>query len=165
MTNEELSQLIEQEPGLSKYEIKKKLRWSMGKTDGAIRRLLASKKIFIRKIERDGRRVSLIFPIDMMPTNIVTIPKTELEIENPIWTDKAFMYALDSETIGVTGEEYEKWDDARFRNEISIKDDGAEISFGFSRDFIEFYNLEEKHYSVSIVSNRVLISITGRIIE
>lgn len=165
MTNEELSQLIEKEPGLSKYEIKKKLRWSMGKTDGAIRRLLASKKIFIRKIERDGRRVSLIFPIDMMPTNIVTLPKTELEIENPIWTDKAFMYALDSETIGVTGEEYEKWDDARFRNEISIKDDGAEISFGFPQDFMEFYNLEEKHYSVSIVSNRVLISITGRIIE
>lgn len=165
-TNSELYQLIESEPGLSKYELKNELNWSMGKTDGSIRRLLESGQIIIKKIERDGRQVSLIYPSSYRSTNVVKIPIMELEIHNPIWTNSAFMYALDSETIGVTGRRFRTWGDiSRFMKEIPLRQDDEYIVFEFPEEFRSFYQLDRKHRVVSINANNVIINTSGNIIE
>ena len=165
-TDKELYQLIESEPGLSKYELKNELKWSMGKTDGSIKRLLESRRIFVKVIERDGRRVSLIYPAGMRPTNIIKIPKNDLDIHNPLWSDKAFMYALDSETIGVAGRDLKLWNEiSRFEKEIPLTHEDDYISFSFPEEFRSFYQLDSKHYVPSINANNVLITVSGRIIE
>lgn len=165
-TNSELYQLIESEPGLSKYELKNELKWSMGKTDGSIRRLLESGQIIIKKIERDGRQVSLIYPNSYRSTNVVKIPIMELEIHNPIWMNGAFMYALDSETIGVTGRRFRTWGNiSRFMKEIPLRKDDEHIMFEFPEEFRRFYQLDRKHRVVSINANNVIINISGNIIE
>lgn len=164
ITNDALFHVIEQEPGLSKYKLSKKLNWSMGKTDGAITRLLGSERIFIKEIERGGRKVSLVYPKAMIPSKIIRIPKSELELEDSIWSREAHFYGLDSDTIGVTGEEYEPWNQARYRQKVMIKPDGDELSINIPPEFQEFYNLSSKHYSISVNSNRVMLTINGNLI-
>ena len=165
-TDHELYQLIEREPGLSKYELKNKMNWVMGKTDGSVTRLLKSNKIFIQSIERNGRRVNLIFPIEYKLTDTVRIPKSELKIHNPFWLDTAFMYALDSNTIGVSGESSVTWDEIScFQKEIKLIHNDNDICFEVPEDFKNFYQLDHKHYVVSINANNVLITVSGNIIE
>jgi len=165
-TDDELHQLIERQPGLSKYELKNELKWSMGRTDGSLQRLLETGRIFIKIIERDGRRVNLIFPIDMKPTNVIKIPIKDLETSNPLWLDNVFMYALDSETIGVAGERFDEWSEiSRFEKELQLKHEDDKIAFEIPNEFKTFYQLDHKHYVVSINANNVLITISGDIIE
>ena len=165
-TDDELYQLIEREPGLSKYELKNELKWSMGKTDGSIKRLLESGRIFVKVVERDGRQVHLIYPVDMKPTDVIKIPKQELETHNPLWFDKALVYALDSETIGVAGQHFDEWSEiSRFEKEIPLNHEDDQVSFEIPEEFKTFYQLDRKHYVVSINANNVLITVSGEIIK
>jgi len=164
ITNDALFHEIEQEPGLSKYKLTKKLNWSMGKTDGAINRLLDSGRIFIKEIERDGRKVKLVYPKTMIPNNNIRIPKSELEISNSLWSTEAHFFGLDSDTIGITGEEYAPWKHSRYRQKAMVKDDGDDISISFPTEFQAFYNLPTKHFSISVNSNRVILTINGYLI-
>ncbi len=165
ITNGEIYALIEREPGLSKYELGKELNWTPGKTDGAIKRLLKEERIFIKEIQREGKRVGLIYPAHMRPDEDVSIPLEELEINNPIWMDTAFMYALNMYTIGVTGNLFDQWDDiSLFTREISIRKDNDEIRFKFPEEFKRFYELNHKHYNISINGNKVLLIVSGNIV-
>jgi hypothetical protein len=163
--NDELYASIERDPGLSKYELTKKTGWSTGKTDGAINRLLAEGRVFIKEIERDGRQVNLVYPSHLRPSNIITVPEQELRKGNPTWLSKAYFYALDSETMGITGEEFDMWDRvARFKNVGPIEYSGGQAVIELPDDFKDFYNLKRKHFSVSLNANNILVTVTGRIV-
>jgi predicted transcriptional regulator len=69
-------------PGLSQYELTKKLGWQSGKVDGAIRRLLNQNQIQIKSIERNGRTVNLVYPKDSKPSNIIEVPANLLQVDN-----------------------------------------------------------------------------------
>jgi predicted transcriptional regulator len=56
-----LFETIKDYPGLSQYELAKKLEWESGRVDGAIRRLLNENLILIKSIERNGRLVKTSF--------------------------------------------------------------------------------------------------------
>ena len=90
-------------PGLSQYELTKKLKWNSGHVDGAIRRLVNQNLIVIKGFERNGRIVNLIYPKDSKPADLIEVPINLLQLENGQWQDCAFVYALDSTTIGITG--------------------------------------------------------------
>ena len=45
-----------------------------------------------------------------------------------------------------------------------IKGDGDEISVSIPTEFYDFYNLSTKHYSISVNSNRVILTINGNLI-
>ena len=165
ITNGEIYALIEREPGLSKYELGKELNWTPGKTDGAIRRLLQKERIFIKEIQREGKRVGLIYPIHMRPDEDISIPVEELEISNPMWMDSAFMYALNMHTIGVTGNIFDQWNDiSLLTREIPVRKEDNEIKFQFPEKFKRFYELNHKHYNISINGNKVLIIVSGNIV-
>jgi hypothetical protein len=163
--NDELYVLIERDPGLSKYELSKKIGWSMGKTDGAINRLLAEGRVFIKEIEMEGRQVKLVYPSHLRPSNMITVPETELRRGNPTWLSTAYFYALDSETMGITGGEFEAWDRiACFKNVGPIEYREGQAVIELPDDFKDFYNLERKHFSVSLNANNILVTVTGRIV-
>ena len=82
---------IKDYPGLSQYELTKKLRWNSGHVDGAIRRLVNENLIVIKGLERNGRLVNLIYPKDSKPSNLIEVPVNLLQFENEEWRDCAFL--------------------------------------------------------------------------
>jgi hypothetical protein len=165
-SDEILLDTIEKYPGLSQYEIGKKLRWSAGRVDGSIRRLLNANKIFIRVLERNGKRVNLVYPKDQKPSNVIEVPTELLNVDNPIWDEYAFVYALDNSTIGISGHEIPEWEEIScFLKKIPLQKNEGKIILQIPETFWRFYNLERKHRVVSLNGNNLLITVSGDIIE
>jgi hypothetical protein len=161
-----LLQIIEKYPGLSQYELARKLEWPSGRIDGSIRRLLNANKIFIRVLERNGRRVNLVYPKDQKPSNIVEVPIGLLHAGNPIWSESAFVYALDNSTIGISGAEMPEWGEIScFLEKVPIRKGRETIILKIPEKIVRFYSMERKHRVVSINGNTVLVTISGDIIE
>jgi len=165
-SDEILLDIIEKCPGLSQYELGKKLGWPSGHVDGSVRRLLNENKVFIRVLERSGRRVNLVYPIGQKSMNIIEVPAELLCGDNPVWGESAFVYALDNTTIGVSGREMPEWEETScFLEKVSMKKDCGKIVFEIPEKFWRFYNLERKHRVVSVNGNNVLITVSGDIVE
>jgi hypothetical protein len=165
-SDEILLETIKQSPGLSQYELGKKLGWKTGRIDGSIRRLLNEGKIVIKVLERNGRRVNLVYPKEEKPKNVIEISAELLEAVNPAWNEYAYVYALDNSTIGISGKEMPEWEEIScFLEKIPIKKGENKISLKIPEKFWRFYNMERKHSVVSINGNNILITIAGNIIE
>jgi len=161
-----LLQIIEKYPGLSQYELAKKLRWPSGRIDGSIRRLLNANEIFIRVLERNGRRANLVYPKDQKPSNIIEVPIDLLRTGNPIWNESAFVYALDSSTIGISGEEMPEWEEIScFLEKIQIRKGAETAVLRLPEKIVRFYNMERRHRVVSVNGNTILVTISGEIVE
>jgi hypothetical protein len=163
-----LVEFVREYPGLSQYEIARRLKWKMGHVDGTIRRLLASKKVIIKVLERNGRKLNLIYPRDEeKPMNVVEVPMDLLKVGNPLWDREAFIYALDSSTIGISGHPIEDWNrESCFSSKIRVRrgKDGK-ILLKIPEKIVKFYNLERKHFMVGINGDNILVSISGDIVE
>lgn len=157
---------IEKYPGLSQYELGKKLKWKAGHVDGSVRRLLKANKIIIKVLERNGRRVNLIYPKDQKPSNIIEVPTKLLTICNPVWNENAFIYALDRSTIGISGHEIPEWKEIScFLEKIPLRKKEGKMILQIPEAFWRFYNLERKHRVVSLNGNNLLITVSGDVIE
>lgn len=165
-SDEILLETIEAFPGLSQYELAQKLKWPSGRIDGSIRRLLKGKKVFVRILERNGRRVNLVYPADLRPADIIEVPANLLHAGNPTWLNSAFVYGLDSSTIGVSGHAMPEWEEIScFAEEIPITRDSEKVVVQIPEKIKRFYNFEQKHRVVSVNGNNLLITISGSIIE
>jgi len=163
-----LLDVIKDYPGLSQYELAKKMKSSCGLIDGSIRRLLIEKAIFLRAVERNGRRVNLTYPKEQKPSNRLEVPIELLKTENPLWDQNAFIYALDNSTIGISGKEIAEWKEIScFQEKIPVEKEnaGSKIKLIIPESFMRFYNMEKKHRIVTINGNNILITISGDIIE
>ena len=161
-----LLDIVVKYPGLSQYELGKKLGWNAGRVDGSIRRLLNADRVLIRVLERNGRRVNLVYAKDGKPLNVIEVPAELLVKANPIWDEFAFVYALDSSTIGVSGREMPEWEEIScFLEKIPIEEVGGKMIVRVPERFWRFYNLDRKHRVVSINGNNLLITVAGDIIE
>jgi len=162
-----LLQTIKDYPGLSQYELARKLNWHSGHVDSSTRRLLLSKQIILRVIERNGRRVNLVYPEDQKPSNLIEIPEELLKTSNPTWKDQAFFYALDNSTIGISGKKITEWTEIScFMKATPIeRSSEGKLLFNIPDEFWRFYNLDRKHRVVSINGNNLLVTVSGDIIE
>lgn len=137
-----------------------------GRVDGSVRRLLNDGKVVVRVLERNGRRVNLVYPRDMKPSNVVEVPAELLDACNPIWGKSAFVYALDSSTIGLSGKPMTEWEEIScFLERIPIEKSAGKIVLRIPERFCRFYNLERKHRVVSVNGNNILITVSGDIVE
>ncbi len=161
-----LLETVNSHPGLSQYELAKRLDWQSGKVDGAIRRLVNENQILIKSTQRNGRLVNLVYLKENKPANVIEVPISLLKIGNRVWADSAFVYALDSTTIGVAGQEMPEWKEAAcFTETIPIKKDKEKIVLQIPERFSRFYHIERRHKVVSVNGNVVLITISGSIVE
>jgi len=157
---------IEKNPGLSQYELTRKLNWHSGHVDGSIRRLLKTNRIYIRVLERNGRHVNLVYPKDRKPSKVLEVPTELLKVANPVWNDYAFFHALDSSTIGVSGREISEWKEVScFLERVLIQREDGRIVLQIPENFWRFYNLDRKHRVVSVNGNNILITVSGDIVE
>jgi len=165
-SDEILSETIKNFPGLSQYELGKKLKWNAGRVDGSIRRLLNEGRILMRVLERNGRRVNLVYPKEQKPVDVIEVPTELLKTGNPLWDEYAFVYALDSSTIGISGREMPEWEEIScFLEKIPIQTAEGKMVLKIPEKFSRFYNMERKHRVVSINGNNILITISGNIID
>ncbi|MEM3550894.1 MAG: helix-turn-helix domain-containing protein, partial [Candidatus Bathyarchaeia archaeon] len=171
-SDEILLETIKQFPGLSQYELGKKLGWKTGRVDGSIRRLLNEGKIVIKVLERNGRRVNLVYPKEEKPRGVIEVSAELLEAANllqaanPAWNEYAYVYALDSSTIGISGSEMPEWKEIScFLEKTPIQKADNKILLKIPERFWRFYNMERKHSVVSINGNNILITVAGNIIE
>lgn len=165
-SDEVLLDVIEKFPGLSQYELGKKLQWNAGRVDGSIRRLLNSGRVFVRVLERNGRRVNLVYAKGKKPLNVIEVPAELLLKGNPMWSEFAFVYALDSSTIGISGREMPEWEEIScFFEKIPIREAGGKMIVRVPDRFWRFYSLDRKHRVVSINGNNLLITVAGDIIQ
>ena len=94
------------------------------------------------------------------------MPANFLQTENQAWLDWAFVYALDSTTIGIAGQEMPEWKEAScFSEKIPITKDKENLILQIPDKMNRFYNIERKHKVTTINGNAVLITISGNIIE
>ncbi len=165
-SDEILLEIIKALPGLSQYELAQKLKWPSGRIDGSVRRLLKGKKVFIRILERNGRRVNLVYPADLKPEDRIEVPAKLLHVGNPTWFNSAFVYGLDSSTIGVSGHAMPEWAEIScFAEEIPITRDAEKVVVQIPERIKRFYNFEQKHRVVSVNGNNLLITISGNVVE
>jgi len=165
-SDEILLDIVVKYPGLSQYELGKKLKWNAGRVDGSVRRLLNANRVFVRVLERNGRRVNLVYAKAGKPLNVIEVPAELLQKSNPMWSGYAFVYALDSSTIGVSGREMPEWEEIScFLEKIPTKEIGGKMIVQVPERFWRFYSLDRKHRVVSINGNNLLITVAGDIIE
>jgi len=161
-----LLETIKDYPGLSQYELSKKLGWQSGRVDGAIRRLVNGNVITVKNLERNGRQTNLVYPKDSKAPNVIEVPANLLPAENHSWLHWAFAYALDSTTIGIAGCEMPEWNEIScFTEKIPITKTQEKIILQIPEKFCRFYNIERRHKVTSINGNSILITITGNIVE
>ena len=157
---------IKDYPGLSQYELTRKLKWNSGHVDGATRRLVNQKLITIKGLERNGRIVNLIYPKDNKPADLIEIPANLLQFEKGQWHNTAYLYALDTTTIGITGQENPEWQEiAGFTETTPIKKNKTTIALHIPNKFQRFYKIETKHKTTSVNGNKLLITISGNLIQ
>jgi hypothetical protein len=160
-----LLKTVRQSPGLSLYELHNRLKWSIGKVDGSKDRLLASRKIAVTELNRNGRHVSLIYAKMPKPVSDISVPKTMLHPSNPAWTHESTFYALDSTNIGVSGERFPDWERfALFKARTKPICARNRVHLKIPKQFAVFYDLEHKHFTSTVAENRFLITIDGDII-
>jgi hypothetical protein len=161
-----LLNIINEYPGLSQYELSRKMKWHSGHVDGAIRRLFNQNLITIKGLERSGRTVNLIYPKDTKPQDIIEVQANFLCFENGEWQDQAYIYALDSTTIGIAGRDIHEWKEySAFTATIPIKKDDGLIVLQLPQKFKTFYQLQRKHRVVGLSSNTILITVSGNLVE
>ena len=157
---------VRNSPGLSLYELRKLTKWPTGRVDGSLHRLLNGRRILIHSLDRNGRRVNLVYPRQKLRTDLIEIPMKSIKLGNPIWKDHAFFYALDNLSFGVTGERFPDWlKNAAFQAKVKPHHVQKSIRLSIPRRFQEFYHLKNNHTTVTLSDNNVLVTITGRIIS
>ena len=165
-SDELLLEAVKEYPGLSKYELAKKLKWTPGRVHGSVGRLLRAQEIFIKVLERNGRQVDLVYPKEQEPSNVIKVPAKLLNVENPRWREDAFFYALDNSTIGISGSRVEEWEEvAGFKSRTSVRRGEGEIFLTIPENFVEFYNLDRKAYLTGITGDNIFITISGEIVK
>jgi hypothetical protein len=165
-SDKQLLDTVTNHPGLSQYELTKQLNWPSGKVDGTIRRLTNQNQLQIKTTQRNGRQVNLIYAKDSKPHDLIEIPVSILQIDNQTWTDIAHIYALDSTTIGIAGQQIPEWTaNSCFSDTTPIKKDKETIALQMPERFSRFYNLQNRPRVVTVNGNPILITITGNLIN
>ena len=157
---------ISEYPGLSQYELAKKLKWPSGRIDGSTRRLVNEKKIVIKILERNGRHVNLIYPKDDKPSDCVELPAKLLHVGNPTWLNSAFVYALDSSTIGISGHEMPEWAEIScFQEETPLRREAEKVLIQIPEKMKRFYDWDRKLRVLSVNGNNILVTISGNLVK
>lgn len=144
------------------YELSQEIGWKIGRVDGAVRRLLNMGKLRVEAIERNGRRTNLVFPRSRKDPSLIEVPAGLLG--NPHWVNEAFVYALDNATIGISCGRNAEWREACFMERVDLRRDGKRVSLSLPERFLGFYHLDEKHKSVALNGDNILVTISGDII-
>src|SRR5271157_502361 len=165
-TDASLLDIIKNAPGLSMYELTREADWTIGRVDGAVRRLLRARKVVVEVIDRNGRMLNLLYPARAERPGHIEVPIGLLKIGNPTWQSTGYVYGLDSNTIGISGKRNEDWETfAPMKNKVDLEKEGTSLALELPQGFLYFYRVGNRHVVKTINGNDILLTVSGNIVE
>ena len=151
---------VQEKPGLVVHEIAERLNWTNGKVDGSVNRLISQGKVQVKHSLRRGILIKRVYPQEYVPRprNVIEIPLNM--IEEDLWKEKIYVYALSRSTVALSSRRIEEWDKRSFRREqISIRKGAEALTVELPNSISEFYQLENSETSLSTTGDFALITV------
>ena len=154
--------LVTEIPGMSVYELSRKIKRNPSTVHSAIQRLANGNEIVTKTIVRKKGIVKRVYPrnFEFPDSHVITIPKNAIHVENPTWQN-AYVYQLNSESIGISGEPVPEWSEITkpIIEKVRRQEEGFEVTLPSSLH--NFYRLGEKETMLAFVNNKAILTITG----
>lgn len=158
-TDASVLEKIKSMPGASIRDIAEHLKWSNGRVDGSVNRLVNQGKVRVKHYLKKGILFKSVYPSEYVPKprNIVEIPNDMLE---NTWKERAFVYSLSRSTIGISPRPVDEWDKKTFlREEVSVSKNEESTVITLPDSISEFYQIENSETSLSTVGDLALLTV------
>ena len=159
-TDATVLEAIVKKPGSTIAEIAEDLKWTNGKVDGSVNRLIVEGKASVKHNLKKGMLVKTVYPavLDKKPTNQIEISKEMVNYD--LWKEKAFVYALSRSTIGIAHQEIPEWSSRAITAElVSIRKSPEGIILQLPVRVADFYQLANSEISLSAVGDLVFVTV------
>jgi len=155
--------LIKDNPGMSVYDLSKRVRRDPSTIHSAVRRLISERLVVARTVLRKEGRLKRVYPQGFKFDDFcdITLPKQVVHIGNPAWQD-AYIYQLNSQSIGIAGEPVPDWEAHAepVVQKTQHMQDGS-IRIRLPDKICNFYDLSRKETLLAYINNKALLTITG----
>jgi DNA-binding Lrp family transcriptional regulator len=155
--------LIKDNPGMSVYDLSKRIKRDPSTIHSAVRRLVSEQLVTARTVLRKEGRLKRVYPQEFKFDDFceVTLPKQVVHIGNPTWQD-AYIYQLNSQSIGIAGEPIPDWEvhAKPIVQKTEHMQDGS-IKVRLPDKVCNFYDLSRKETLLAYINNKALLTITG----
>jgi hypothetical protein len=155
--------LVKKSPGLSAYDASLKMRKPPSTVHSAIKRMTEKGELVTRNILRKTGKITLLYPQSYsLPDNtLIEIPREVIDMGNPSWLD-AFIYALNSESIGISGESVPEWEsNCLWKEKAKVDREQKELLVKLPAKIANFYQVQKKEVMQVFLNNKTLLTITG----
>jgi len=99
----------------------------------------------------------------MKSLTVISVSKSLLRIDESNWKRRAYFYALDHHTLGITGKPLREWQKAApFSSTAPIKLKADRIQLPVPREFVTFYELNMHRFTTTVNSNNILVTVDPR---
>lgn len=162
-----LLRLVKESPGLSAYDVSLKMRKPPSTVHSAIKRMTRKGELVTRNILRKTGKITLLYPEGYsFPDNtLVEIPREVVDVGNPSWLD-AFIYALNSESIGISGESVPEWEsNCLWTEKAKVDRERKELSVRLPEKIANFYQIQKKEMMQVFLNNKTLLTVIGTVQE
>jgi len=160
VTDDIVLEEVENRPGSSVREISERLNWTNGKVDGSVNRLVSQGKVKVKHYLKRGVLLKRAYPSRYISKlkDVIEIPKNM--VEDALWKEKVYVYALSCSTIGISPQNVEEWDRKTFlREEVPLSRKKEILVIKIPSHVSEFYQLENSETSLSTVGILALLTI------
>jgi hypothetical protein len=160
-----LLSIVKEAPGLSAYDASLKLHKPPATVHSAIKRMARKGEVGTRSVLRKTGKVTLLYPNDYsFPDNtLVEIPREVVHNGNPSWLS-AFIYALNDESIGVSGEPVPEWEaNCLWKEQAKVDREHAGLLVRLPEKIASFYQIEKKEVMQVFLNNKTLLTMIGTI--
>lgn len=156
---------VNENPGLSVYDLSKKVKRHPSTIHSAVSRLSFQHLVATRTVLRKEGKIKRVYPPSFKFGSLheVVLPKQAIRIGNPTW-QQAYIYKLSAESIGFAGERVPDWDE---RSEPIVQapehsDDGS-MRVHLPDEIYNFYDLDRKETLLAYINNKAILTVTGSI--
>lgn len=159
--------LVKESPGLSAYDVSLKMSKPPSTVHSAIRRMARKGELVTKSILRKTGKITLLYPEGYaFPDNtLVEIPREVVHIGNPSWLD-AFIYALNSESIGISAESVPEWEsNCLWKEKVKVDRDRKELLVKLPEKIAKFYQIQKKEMMQVFLNNKTLLTVIGTVQE
>jgi hypothetical protein len=160
MTDAAILGEINKKPGITVSEIAKNLKWSNGKIDGSVNRLVSEGRAKVKHCLKRSMLVKMVYPADFArkQRNLIEIPREMVDYD--LWKENAVVYSLSRSTIGIARQEAHEWNEKAFaKQKVPIEKIGGNIILEMPEKLSSFYELDNSEIGLSTIGDFVLITV------
>lgn len=159
-TDAKVMKEIELHPGSTVHDIAERLRWSNGRVDGSVNRLVSRGKAEVHHHIRRGVVVKNIYPLEYIskPYDVIEIPINMIDLDS--WKKTVHVYALSRSTIGLSPRRVDEWEKRALQKEkLAIERVNEQLRIRLPISLCDFYQLENSETSLSTTEDLAILTV------